>query len=77
MEGFGVQGAPCAAHVVADIFAETDGFGATFFGCVEEAGLHEEAPNGDYGARFPGFLHFARFPEEGEDVLSFFVRVCV
>ena len=64
---------PCAAHVVADVFAELDGFGAALFGGggggVQVAGLHEASPDSDDGVGFPGLLHFARFPEEGEDPL--------
>ncbi len=68
-ERFRVQGTPCTAHVVADVFAETDGCGAALFRGVQVAGLDEAAADGDDGGWLPVFLHFARFPEKFEDPL--------
>ena len=70
LEGFGVEGAPDAAEVVADVFAEADGFGAALFGGVEVAGLDEAAADFDDGVGFPVLLDFATFPEKFEDPLG-------
>ena len=70
LEGFGVEGAPDAAEVVADVFAEADGFGAALLGGVEVAGLDEAAPDFDDGVGFPVLLDFATLPEKFEDPLG-------
>ena len=66
IEGLGVEGAPGAAEVIADVFAEVDGGGAFL---AEELGLHEAFADGDDGGAGPGFLDFARGPEGGEEGL--------
>ena len=44
-----VQRTPCTAHVVADVFAETDGLGAAVVGGIKVAGLNEAAADGNDG----------------------------
>ena len=67
LEGFGIEGAPDAAEVVADVFAESDGVGAVVFVGVRR--LDVAATDGDDGVGRPGLLDFAGGPEEFEEPL--------
>ena len=57
LKGFGIEGAPDAAEIVADIFAKSDGVGAVIF--VGVRCLYVAATDGDDGVGGPGFLDFA------------------
>ena len=67
VERFGIEGAPDAAEVVADVFAESNGVGAVVF--VGIRCLDVAATDGDDGVGGPGLLDFAGGPEELEEPL--------
>ena len=67
LEGFGVEGAPDAAEVVANVLAESDGVGTVVF--VGVGGLDVAVADGDDGVGGPGLLDFAGGPEEVEEPL--------
>lgn len=71
LERLWVEGAPYAAEVVADVFAESDSVGTVIF--VGIRCLHVAATDRDDGGRGPFLLDFAGGPEELEEPLSIVV----
>ncbi len=67
LERFGIEGAPDATEIVANIFAEADGVGAVVLVCVR--GLDVAATDGDDGGGGPVLLDLAGGPEELEEPL--------
>ena len=67
LEGFGVEGAPDAAEIVADVFAESNGVGAVVF--VGIRCLDVAATDGNDRVGGPVFLDFAGGPEKFEEPL--------
>ncbi len=70
LKGLGVECAPDAAKVVADGFAETNGFGAV---AAKETGLYKAFADFDDDIRRPRLLEFSRGPERTQDPLKYFV----
>ena len=67
LEGFGIEGTPDAAEIVADVFAKSNGAGTVVFVGVRR--LDVAATDGDDGVGGPGLLDFAGGPEEFEEPL--------
>jgi hypothetical protein len=67
LEGLRVERAPETAEVVADVFAEIDGFGAV---AAEESGLHEALANCDDDIGRPVLLVISRGPEGFQEPLE-------
>ena len=67
LEGFGIEGAPDAAEIVADVFAKSNGVRTVVF--VGIRCLDVAATNGNDGVGGPGLLDFAGGPEKFEEPL--------
>ena len=67
LECFGIEGAPDAAEIVADVFAKSDGVGTVVF--VGVRCLDVAAADGDDCVGGPGLLDFAGGPEKFEEPL--------
>ena len=68
LERLGVEGAPYAAEIVADVFAKSDGAGTVIF--IGVCCLYIAATDRNDGARGPCLLNLAGGPEEVEEPLS-------